>query len=227
VVVSVHIARTGPRRAVGLLRSGQRLQAPGLRYAEAAGMVPLATAPPFPPRGAALIAAWDDDAALDAFLAEHPVAKRLADGWHVRLEPRRVVGAWPEMPGLPGDELRMEPDEPAAVLTLGRPRLLRFPPFVRTSRPAEKLAVRHPAFVAGTALARLPRFVATFTLWRTVEEMRDYSLGRPDPAHVNAIKADRRKTFHHQEAFVRFRPYAARGSWDGRDPLAELQPAPA
>jgi hypothetical protein len=50
--------------------------------------------------------------------------------------------------------------------------------------------------------------------------MRDYALGRPDPSHLNAIKADRRKTFHHQEAFVRFRPYASSGSWDGSDPLA-------
>ena len=49
--------------------------------------------------------------------------------------------------------------------------------------------------------------------------MRDYALGRPDPSHLNAIKADRANTFHHQEAFVRFRPYASSGSWGGRDPL--------
>lgn len=114
----------------------------------------------------------------------------------------------------------MEPDEPAAVLTLGRPRLLRFPRFIRTSRAAEHLAVGHPGMVVGTAAARLPRFVMTFSIWRTVSEMRDYALGRPDPRHLNAIKADRRKTFHHQEAFVRFRPYASSGSWRGRDPLA-------
>jgi hypothetical protein len=222
LIVSVHIAELGARRAVSLLRPGRRApDAPGLRYAEAAGMVPLAgKAPPFPPRGAALIASWDDDAALDAFLAGHPLAEQFSRGWHVRLEPKRVVGAWPEMPGLPADELPMEPDEPAAVLTLGRPRLLRFPPFVRTSRPAEKLAVEHPALVAGTALARLPRFVATFSLWRTTSEMRDYALGRPDSRHLEAIKADRRKSFHHQEAFVRFRPYASSGAWNGRDPLA-------
>jgi hypothetical protein len=116
----------------------------------------------------------------------------------------------------------MEPDEPAAVLTLGRPRLLRFPPFVRTSHAAERLAVGHPAMVAGTAAARLPRFVATFSIWRSVSEMRDYALGRPDPSHLNAIKADRANTFHHQEAFVRFRPYASSGTWGGRDPLATL-----
>jgi hypothetical protein len=222
VIVSVHIAERGVRRSLALLRKGRRpLDAPGLRYSEAAGLVPLAgKAPPLPPRGTILISSWEDDDALDRFLAENPI-----DGYHVRMRPTRIVGAWPDMPGLPAEEEEMTPDEPAAVLTLGRPRLLRFPPFVRTSRAAERLAVGHPALVKGTAAARLPRFVATFSIWRTVSEMRDYTLGRPDPSHMNAIKADRANTFHHQEAFVRFRPYASSGSWGGRDPLAEVSAA--
>ena len=222
MIVSVHLADLGVRRSLALLRPGAAaVDAPGLRYEERAGLVPLGgTAPPIPPRGVAMIASWDDDEALDGFLASHPVARELSGGWHVRLEPKRIVGTWPEMPGLPAEEIPMDPDEPAAVLTLGRPRLLRFPRFVRTSRPAEKLATGHPALVAGTAMARLPRFVSTFTLWRTVSEMRDYALGRPDPSHLNALRADRKNPFHRQEAFVRFRPYAATGSWAGSEPLA-------
>jgi hypothetical protein len=217
VIVSVHIAEEGVRRSLGLLRKGRRpLEAPGLQYSEAAGLTPLAApVPTLPPRATILISSWDDDDALDRFLAANPI-----DGYHVRMKPTRIVGAWPDMPGLPAEEEEMDPDEPATVLTLGRPRLLRFPPFVRTSRAAERLAVGHPGMVAGTAAARLPRFVATFSIWRTVSEMRDYALGRPDPSHLNAIKADRANSFHHQEAFVRFRPYASSGTWRGRDPLA-------
>ena len=227
MIVSVHIAEHGVRRALGLLRAAGRLQAPGLRYAEAAGMVPLAAkGPPFPPRGAFLITAWDDDEALDRFLAEHPLARRLEGAWHVRLEPTRIVGAWPDMPGLPAEEQPMDPDEPAVVLTLGRPKVPRLLTFARTSRPAERLAVSHPAMVAGTAGARLPRFVATCSVWRTVSEMRDYALGRPDPGHLDAIKADRKNTFHHREAFVRFRPYAMQGEWQGLTSLADLRQAP-
>jgi hypothetical protein len=224
VIVSVHIAEEGVRRALALLRKGGcPLEAPGLRYSEAAGLTPLGAAvPTLPPRGTILISSWDDDDALDRFLAENPI-----DAYHVRMRPTRIVGAWPDMPGLPAEEEKMEPDEPATVLTLGRPRLLRFPPFVKTSRAAEHLAVRHPGMVVGTAAARLPRFVATFSIWRTVSEMRDYALGRPDPSHLNAIKADRANTFHHQEAFVRFRPYASSGSWRGRDPLAAIEPTGA
>jgi hypothetical protein len=224
VIVSVHIAQPGVLASLRLLRAASRpIETPGLRYAEAAGMVPLAgKGPPIPPRGVWMLASWDDDDALDRFLADHPIAQRFADGWHVRMEPKRIWGAWPEMSGLPAEEEPMDPDEPATVLTLGRPKLPRLLTFARTSRPAEKLAVRHPAFVAGTAGARLPRFVATFSLWRTVSEMRDYALGRPDPGHLNAIKADRKNSFHHQEAFVRFRPYASHGRWNGRDPLSEV-----
>ena len=191
--------------------------APGLRYSEAAGLTPLAApVPTLPPRATVLISSWDDDDALDRFLAANPIG-----GYQVRMKPTRIVGAWPDMPGLPTEEIPMEPDEPAAVLTLGRPRLLRLPPFLRTSRRAERLAVNHAGMVKGTAAARLPRFVMTFSIWRTVSEMRDYALGRPDPSHLNAIKADRKKGFHHQEAFVRFRPYRAEGTWDGANPLAD------
>lgn len=229
MVVSVHIADVGVRTAVGLFRRGRRaFEAPGLRYAEAAARIPLGgTGPPLAnPGKVGLIASWDDDAAIERFVAEHPLAPRLAGGWHARLEPTRVYGRWPEMPELPVEELPMEADEPAVVLTLGRPRIPRLRSFIRTSRPAERLAVGNPSMLAGTALARPPiAFVATVTVWRTVHEMRDYALGRPDPSHLNAIRADRAEAFHHHEAFARFRPYRTEGAWDGADPLADHFPA--
>jgi hypothetical protein len=37
-----------------------------------------------------------------------------------------------------------------------------------------------------------------------------------------AVRGDREVRFHHESAFVRFRPYLSAGSWLGRDPLADL-----
>ena len=51
--------------------------------------------------------------------------------------------------------------------------------------------------------------------------MRKYAISA-DGTHRAAMAADRAQPFHHESAFVRFRPYASRGSWDGRDPLADL-----
>jgi hypothetical protein len=168
-----------------------------------------------------LIAAWDDDRALDGFLAGHPIAERLAGGWHVRLEPLRVFGSWSGMPGLPKRERPVDDQEPVAVLTLGRLRLGRTAPFLKSSGPAEHGAVQNPAMLASTALARPPHLVSTFSLWHSAAAMREYAFDKDGP-HQAAVRADRSRPFHHESAFIRFRPYASQGSWAGRDPLATV-----
>lgn len=224
MVVSVHLADVGWPAAPRLLRQRLRPGAvPGLTYAESVLSLPLrAQRLPRPgPGRVGLIAAWENDAAIDAFLADHPLATRLSAGWQVRLEPLRVYGAWPQMPGLPERELPVDDGEPVVVLTLGRPRLLRLPPFLKASAAAERAAAQHPAQLAATALARPPRLVSTFSVWRSAGEMREYA-ATGTGAHQAAVGIDRERPFHHESAFIRFRPYASRGSWDGGDPLASV-----
>ena len=61
----------------------------------------------------------------------------------------------------------------------------------------------------------------------STEALSDYAYGPTDPAHPDAIAADRARPFHHREAFIRFRPYASHGSLRGRNPLAENWMDPA
>jgi hypothetical protein len=222
MIVSVHLADIGllqvPRM---LMRRPRETDLPGLTYAE-----PVLTAPlgggllPQPQPGrVGLIAAWDDDAALDRFLDEHPLAERLGGGWHVRLEPLRVFGSWSGMPGLPSRPRPVDDDEPVVVLTLGRLRLGRARSFLRSAAPAEAEAVRNEALLASTALARPPHLVSTFSVWSSAAAMREYAQDKGG-THQAAVKSDRERPFHHESAFIRFRPYASRGTWDGRDPLA-------
>jgi heme-degrading monooxygenase HmoA len=222
VIVSVHIAELGPRAAAEmLLRPPQPGRVPGLTYAETTTIAALGE-PLLPPRRlgpVGLIAAWEDDAALDRFSESHPHAARLADGWEVRLQPLRVSGSWAGMPGLPARALPVDDEEPVGILTLGRLRLLRTAAFRRSAAPAESEAIEDGALLAGTGLARPPRLVATFSLWRSAAAMRDYAYDQGG-AHRAAIAAHRARPFHHESAFVRFRPYASAGSWNGGDPLA-------
>ncbi len=224
MIVSVHIAELGPRDAAAvLLRPPTPTAVPGLTYAETTTTAALGE-PLLPPRrigGVGMFAAWDGDAALDEFSRRHPIATRLAGGWQVRLQPLRVFGSWAGMPGLPGRPLPVEAEEPVGILTLGRLRLLRTGAFRRAAGRAEAAALEDPALLAGTGLARLPRLVATFSLWRSSREMRGYA-ATAGSAHKAAVEADRARGFHHESAFVRFRPYASQGRWDGRDPLAGL-----
>ncbi len=222
MIVSVHLADVGARRALRLLRESlEPRDTPGLRYAQVTTTAPLGGGVlPRPTLGrVGLIAAWDGDEELDEFLAGHPLASALAHGWRVRLRATHVFGAWPRLPDPVGEEPDLRADEPAAALTIGHLRLTQTLRFLRASGKAEEQAVGDPALLAATALARPPRLVATFSLWRNLDAMRAYVRGDADASHRDASRAHAARPFHHDSAFIRCRPYAAEGSWDGVEPL--------
>jgi heme-degrading monooxygenase HmoA len=224
MLLSAHICDLDLRTASRVLRhSPKPAEVPGLQYAETVVTAPLSgnllPAPRLRP--VAMIAAWESDEAFEAFSAgRHPIAGPLSAGWQTRLQPLHVYGNWPGLSGLPEGTIEIGGEEAVAALTLGRPRLGRLPAFLKASARAEAEAVANPDAIALIGLARPPRLVATFSLWRNVAAMRAYARGSSDGAHPTATKADRANPFHHDSAFIRFRPYASQGSWDGRDPLA-------
>jgi heme-degrading monooxygenase HmoA len=225
VIASVHLAATGSRRGLRtFLRGAPDPDAvPGLTYAETVVTAPLSSAVLPKPTLAevGLIASWDDDEHLDRFLTDPALAGPFASGWHVRMRPVRVFGAWPKMPGLPEKPTPVDDDEPVVVLTLGRPRATRLHTFLPTSARAEAALDGAPGLLAATGLAHPPRLVSTFSVWETAAAMRAYAQDAAG-AHMAAVRSDRRIRFHHESAFVRFRPYFSAGTWAACDPLANL-----
>ncbi|HXP28403.1 MAG TPA: hypothetical protein VN804_01490 [Solirubrobacteraceae bacterium] len=223
MIASIHIADTGALAGARLLRSQPNAKtAPGLRYA--ALMLTSSLGGRGLPRPSAariaLFAAWDSERALTAFESSDPLAAKLSrNGWRAKLQATHVYGAWPELDGLVGREPAMAEDEPAAVLTLGRLRHSQAVRFLKAGAAAERLAVGDPALVRGIGMSRPPGLVATFSLWSSTAAMRDYASGRAGAEHRDAVSAHARRPFHHQSAFLRFRPYASEGLWDGIDPL--------
>lgn len=223
MLASVHIADLPPTGVAGALREQPDPDhVAGLRYADLNITAPLSGSMLARPKIGrwGLLAVWDDDAALDSFLDEAPLAKRFSGGWHVRLEPLRATGAWTGMPRLVEREQPVDDGEPVAVLTYGRLRYRVAHRFLRASAVAEGQAVAHPAVLASTAMARPPRTVATFSLWRSAAAMRDYAYGPAGPGHIAAMRGMRTHRFHSEWLFARFRPYGAVGEWDGREPLS-------
>lgn len=229
MIASIHLADVGVGKGLRLLRSHPSASStPGLRYAATMAASPLSERrlPRPSPARVALFAAWEDEAALERFLAEDPLAEALEHGWRALLQPMHVFGAWTPLGEIVGAEPPMAEEEPAAVLTLGRLRVSQAVRFLRAGAAAERLAVADPSLLRGTGLARPPTLVATFSLWRSVGAMRAYASGSHGTAHRDAVGAHRARPFHRESAFLRFRPYRSRGSWDGGDPLSEARAMP-
>jgi hypothetical protein len=176
----------------------------------------------------ALFAVWEDEHALEAFLASSPVAARwrewAQEAWHVRLEPLRARGAWGGANPLAVDaELapaEVTPAEvaPVAILTRATIRPARLVPFYRSILPPAADLARQPGVLASVGIGEWPvARQATFSLWRTLADAQAYAYRRPD--HRRVVERTRAERWYSEELFARFRPHGSAGTWDGRDPL--------
>ena len=221
---SVHVADVDGIGETWTLLRGRLSAVAGLRHADPGFTVdlggPMSRPPPVHLKRIAMLAWWESQDALDGFLSSDRLGERFAAGWHARVKPLRVYNAWTPLPQLPAEELESDPDEPMVAVTIANTRFSQLPRFLRTSKKAENLAIESEALVWGTAVVRLPRTLATLTVWRSAGAMRDYAMGRAGTEHLDAIKEQRREDFHHESAFIRLRPLSERGTIDGTAPIA-------
>ncbi len=231
---SFHLAEL-PRRAgaAALARPPSPASVPGLDHVECLSLMRLGAPVISPDRlqlgRLAVFAQWRDEEALARFLVDDALGRRLAGGWHVRLEFMRRWSSIAALPGLPARAGGWEPDEPVVAVTLARMRLPQVPRFLRHGRPVERLVRDHPGVTLAVAGFRPPRTISTFSVWHSVRQMVEMVHGRsdvPDPTrHAAAMRERERRDFHHEFATYRFRPLSEHGSWEGRTGIVPGQGA--
>jgi hypothetical protein len=180
--------------------------------------------PSMDPRRWAMFGVWRDEQALETFLAHSAVVSRWSalaeEAWHVRLAVLRARGAWSGFSPVDSRQSTVDSGEgPVAVLTRASVRPSRLLAFHRAVPPSALELERASGVLAALGIGERPIGTqATFSLWRSEEDMRRYAY--ESPAHADVIRRRREEGWYSEELFARFRPYGSAGTWGGHDPLA-------
>lgn len=173
-----------------------------------------------------LLGVWNSRAAADRFFASAPLMheyrRRSSECWSVWLEPYDSRGAWDGTnPFLPS-AARARPG-PVAVLTRASIRWSRLRSFWAAVPSTTHALDNSSGLLASVGTGETP-FVrpATFSLWRSEDDLVTYAYG--DPRHAEVIRRRADERWYTEELFARFSPVRSEGTWKGRDPLAGLLP---
>jgi heme-degrading monooxygenase HmoA len=200
-------------------------QIPGLRFGKLLGSgVDFGLRPNF--RRYGFMAVWDDADAAAHFFAHdahwQQYQQRSQELWRADLLPLMGHGLWDGQNAFNYAPKTDAPAEaPVAVLTRASIRLTRSWSFWRAVPPVSRSVQEAPGLLAAIGLGELPIVrQATFSVWRTAAEMRQYAYGQQhEGRHKDVIRRTRQEGWYSEEMFARFRVLRTEGTWDGQNPL--------
>jgi spheroidene monooxygenase len=192
---------------------------------------------PVPDAAVAILGTWPDIARAKGALAEAPVFRRFGDRaverFDLHLETLSARGLWSgaapfapagREPAPLGNAPAEPPAGPVAAVTRAtvRPRaLLKF--WARVPGISDRVgADPNVLFKAGVGEVPFLHQV-TVSVWPDAAAM--HAFARAGGPHAEAIRAVRAGNWFAEELYARFAVRGHAGTWQGRDPLAALDPA--
>ncbi|SHJ09169.1 hypothetical protein SAMN02745181_1167 [Rubritalea squalenifaciens DSM 18772] len=222
-IFSLHLLETTAATTLGvMLRPPTRRNTAGLLHAECMAAMrlgsPILSPARLQMRKLAVFASWESEQALDDYLTGTKLGRKLAEGWHVRLEFLRQWGEFSDFKDLPPAVVDADPEQPIVAVTLARLNLTQLSRFIHWGKPVEELVRDHPGTTLAMAAVRPPRTFSTISVWRSQREMTDMVHGRNScpGAERHAMAERKHKDFHHKFTTFRFRAISEHGKWRGK-----------
>src|SRR6202142_3799899 len=169
----------------------------------------------------AMFAVWQDEAALDSFLAESAIAAEwrsaAQESWTVRLRYAGGHGQWGGRDPFAGmTPQALAPGQTVAVLTRASIRPRRLARFYRAVPAVDRALAGADGCLRAVGIGEWPLArQATFSLWRDTSAVRGF--GYAPGRHAAVITRGRKEGWFGEECFARFVPQASGGSWDSAD----------
>jgi len=228
MLFSAHVVETGPLKALRR-KTPQAVDVAGLLSARTGICAPFRKGLIPRPQLAreVMVSCWDDEDALEAFLADHPTGAAFRDGWEMRMELFRAVGVWPGLDAAPiqlAAAAGEQGDGPTVAITIGNAYLRTVVPFLRVNNGLEEQFLESSTAVWGSGFTNLSQLlVGTLSVWESgdaaVEYMKSGAHGAAVDAHFDPKVDPTGHTFVTGGGFFGFRPLSTRGSLGGKNPI--------
>jgi spheroidene monooxygenase len=172
----------------------------------------------------AILATWPDLATAERMTAEAPVFRRYHDhageALTVFLTTTSVRGRWS---GREPFEVTEAPRPgPVAALTRATIRPSKALQFWAAGPDISDVIGADPNVRFKIGIGEVPWFrQVTFSIWPDTSTMAAFARG--DGPHGRAIRAVREGGWFSEELYARFRVRSVRGTWEGRNPVADLE----
>jgi hypothetical protein len=161
--------------------------------------------------------AWDEEQALDSFLATSSFAlawEECSWAWHLRARPFRATGTFRgESPLVDVPKSVSSEGRPIVVLTIGRTTRRKGLEFARLAPRAPKL-LRSPGFITGVSAGLPPRGAGTCTLWESEADMTRFAYKEAPADHRRSVRESKSRDTLLEQFSARLLPYRIEGEWD-------------
>lgn len=170
-----------------------------------------------------LLGVWETAAAAENFFASARLMRdyrqHAQEIFTVRLRAFQAHGQWSGSNPFLSLSAPPPAGAPVAVLTRATIRLRQLAAFWRAVPATTRALDAAPGLLASIGIGEIPfTHPATFSLWRSADEMRRFAYGTR--AHREVIRRRADEGWYREELFARFCILGSEGQWGGRDPLA-------